>query len=230
MGKINIEERVAFLAEKFDVFKCDIESDFNKKIKKLETQYDVVDIIEADKTNIKTIGLLGLTQYIKTDSNGKELIKYRKHVSVCYDIFVDMLQADPTNNKMYLQWMLNTLTRLIKDERIDSAIQFATEDLPQAREYIELFESNKRKKRFKELCEKSYVLRGVKDVTNINQYKSLSQLFDAIDPFIERDPTEMESLIDRYVRNGEAEVPVKDRKFTLFIPKTVEANVIFELQ
>ena len=154
-----------------------------------------------------------------------------KKVSVCSQVFSEMIVADPTEHKMYLQWMLNVFTRLLKnggENDILSAIRFVSEDLPQANVYLLLFEDNKRKRKFKELCQNSYSLKHVEDPTNINQYKSLSQLFDAVDPFIEREPSAVERTMNKFMESGQAEIPVKDRKFTLFIPKTTAANVVFD--
>jgi hypothetical protein len=123
--------------------------------------------------------------------------------------------------------MLNVFVRYIKEGNLENAIRFVIEDLPQANEYIKLFESNKRKQKFKKFCENSYILKYFKDPTDINQYRSLAQLFDSVDPFIEREPSELESLILRYFESGQADIPVNDRKFILFIPKNVDANVIF---
>jgi hypothetical protein len=130
--------------------------------------------------------------------------------------------------------MLNLFVRLIKDnnevtnENYHMAIRLVMEDLPQANKYLSVFEDNKRKRKFKELCNGSYILKDVKDPTDINQYKSLSQLFDAVDPFIEKVPSALERTLQKFVDIGQGEIPVRDRKFTLFIPKTTEANVAFE--
>jgi hypothetical protein len=48
-----------------------------------------------------------------------------------------------------------------------------------------------------------------------------------VDPFIVRDPSDLEKLMLKYVDAGQALMPVKDRKFTLYIPKTLDASVIF---
>jgi hypothetical protein len=55
----------------------------------------------------------------------------------------------------------------------------------------------------------------------------LAQLFDAVDPFIEKEPSAVERTLYKFVQNGQAEIPVKDRKFTLYIPKTTAASVVF---
>jgi hypothetical protein len=90
-----------------------------------------------------------------------------------------------------------------------------------------LFDINKRKKKFKELCNASYSLKNISDPTNIDQYKNLSQLFDAVDPFIEREPSAVERTLKKFVQSGQAIIPVQDRKFTLYIPKTTAASVVF---
>ena len=55
----------------------------------------------------------------------------------------------------------------------------------------------------------------------------MAQLFDAVDPFIEKEPSAVERTLYKFVQNGQAEIPVKDRKFTLYIPKTTAASVVF---
>ena len=83
-----------------------------------------------------------------------------------------MIDSDPTLNKMYTQWMLTTFNRLLKSDKIIEAIRFVVEDLPLAKEYLEIFEGNKRKQKFKNLCSGSYILKDLSDPTDINQYKS----------------------------------------------------------
>jgi hypothetical protein len=239
MNKVNIEDRLTFLAEKFDVFETAEDKTWEDKTNDLLDR-GLADVLPTDgvpcvhpigrSANVSDmLALLSTRVITKIDSrDDSEVEIVKKHISVNYDVFVNMLSADPSNNKMYLQWMLTVFTRLIKNGEIAEAIRFASEDLLQAKEYIEIFEKNKRKKKFKELCKNSYVLKGVNDPTNINQYKSLSQLFDAVDPFIERDPSDMERHMNKFVESGQALIPVKDRKFTVFIPLTRDANVLFD--
>jgi hypothetical protein len=49
---------------------------------------------------------------------------------------------------------------------------------------------------------KSHILQGITDPSNINQYKSLSQLFDAIDPFITKEPSAVARTLDKFVELG----------------------------
>ena len=222
MGKNNVIDRLKFLAETFDIFDCDSEEvDINLKLEELKKEKYHCSPIVTSHNNIIAI--------ISTKFNERE--RMLRKISICSDVFTNMIIADPTENKMYLQWMLNLFSRLIKDGTtvsIESAIRFVEEDLPQANNYLTVFEENKRKKKFKSLCSSSYILKKITDPTNINQYKSLSQLFDAVDPFIVKESSDVEKLLNRYVEMGQAEIPVKDRKYTLFIPKTTDASIVFE--
>ena len=218
MVDTKITDRIEFLAKKFDVFEVS-EENIEKKVQATEN------------TNISLSKLLdnsgNILALVHLKADGESVVKYPKSVSVSFDIFTKMIEADPTPNKSCVQWMLNTFVRFIKEGKSNLAIQFAIEDLPLANEYINIFEANKRKNKFKEFCKNSYILKGVIDPMDINQYKSLSQLFDAVDPFIVKNPSEMEKLLNKFVDMGQADIPVKDRKFTLYIPKTRDASVIF---
>ena len=221
MKKINIVDRLTFLAEKFDVFEPDEDNTFDSKLKSLTD--DGYNVKEVNSPNGEIIAI------ISSKVNNKDRIL--KKISISSSVFYNMVLSDPTDNKIYLQWMLNFISRLLKEETISNfelAIRFVDEDLPQAKKYLTLFEENKRKNKFKDLCKGSYNLLNVIDPTDINQYKSLSQLFDAVDPFIEKEPSSVERTLNKFVEIGQAEIPVRDRRYTLFIPKTTEANVIFE--
>lgn len=218
MNNVNVKNRLDYLTKDFNVFKNERELD--------KITHDYKSYVMGGGENI--LAILLTSEIKKVVGGGKEILKFKKCVGVVSDVFDLMVESDPSNNKMYSQWMLSVFTKLIKNGDIDAAVRFAEEDLPLAKGYLKIFEENKRKKRFKEYCENSFVLKDIKDVTNINQYKSLSQLYDAVDPFIIRDPSEIELSLRKFVELGEAEIPVRDRKFTIFKPKTTEASVIFD--
>lgn len=217
---MNISDRITFLAKNFDVFENDTKNAIAKKFDDLKDESEDNTVTKVINSKDEIIG------FIVSKKNVKDRILI--NVSIGMSVFSDMIAADPTNNKVCLQWMLNVFTRLLKDGELAMAIRFADEDLPQANDYLKLFEQNKRKQKFINLCKSSYSLKHLKDPTDINQYKSLSQLFDAVDPFIEKEPSAVERTMNKYVDKGEAIIPVKDRKYTVFIPKTTEANVIFD--
>jgi hypothetical protein len=215
LSDVKIKDRLEYLAKKFNVF------DYNQK--ELEDHFELLEKDGWKSYNIwDSDRLLGFFS-IKDDNE-----RILKNFNISHNVFSDIIDSDPTNNKSFVQWMLNVFLRYLKSDNIKHAIRFVTEDLPLANNYISIFEANKRKNKFKELCKSSYILKDVKDPTDINQYKSLSQLFDAVDPFIEKNPTELGNLLLKYVKSGQAEIPVQDRKFTLYIPKTLDASVVFE--
>ena len=211
---LNTTERLKFLLTKFNVFD---ETFLSSKTKKLESDgYDVSTILSHDDDCLAIVS--------KKEENGK----IRTEINISKTVFDLMVDSDPAPNKMYTQWMLTTFNRMLKEDNYTNAVRFASEDLPLASEYLIIFESNKRKQKFKELCASSFILKGISDPTDINQYKSLSQLFDAVDPFIVKDSSEIESLLYRFVDSKQAEIGVRDRKFTVYIPLTRDASVVFD--
>ena len=232
VSKLDITDRLAFLAEKFDIFESkpisiidgEMEEDVLNDSEFIEAKslvlqkegWEVYEV-EGNFDGLRVIAILST----KSNKRGFPI----KRVSVLYDVFTAMVGADPTPNKISLQWMLNTFVRLVKNREDVEAMRFCGEDLPQANEYLMLFEANKRKKKFREMAQ--YSLKDIKDITNINEYRNLGQLFDAVDPFIIRDPSEMESLMNRYVNSGQAKIPVRDRRFTVYVPLTRDASTIF---
>jgi Leucine-rich repeat (LRR) protein len=225
-------DRLAFLAENFNVFKCTKSEVTEKCNTLLEQGYQNQVITDSKK---KVLAILST----KMVPNKPPVQK----ISICFDVYSAIIAADPTENKIYLQWMLNLFTKLIKHESImggrmrgneseygsgyDEAIRFVKEDLPIAKDYLTLFNNNNRKNKFKELSASNFHLKNITDPTNINQYKSLSQLFEAVDPFIEKQPSEIEAMLNTYVKAKQAEIPFKDRKYTVYIPKTRDSSVIF---
>ena len=136
MKEKNVTDRLSFLAESFDVFDC---GDKNEVKEKLDTL--IADGYSSTAINTPSGNIIAISSY---KVNDKE--RLLKKVSVCSDVFTGMIIADPTDNKMYLQWMLNVFTRFIKDDKessLSAAIRFVDEDLPQANLYLQLFEDNK---------------------------------------------------------------------------------------
>jgi hypothetical protein len=215
-------ERISYLAEKFNVFTKEdsIMMTSGNLNNKYHGVYDksVIDINILALYTLKTVDDLPIFR----DDN--PIVNW---VGVSVDVFNNMVMADPTKNKIYVQWMLTTFTRYIKDNDLPHAIRFGCEDLPLASEYLDLFHKNKNKKIFTQLCKSNLSINKIKNHSDINQYKSLSQVFDSVDPYITRNMSELESQMNRFVKLNQAEIPFKDRNFTLYIPKTRESSVIF---
>lgn len=215
--KDSISNRLVFLAEQFNIFTVD--------------EVDIfIGEAELDDVNISLInGRSGyILAIIKSTLINSEKNRYRTTIHISDNLFANMVNADPTENKEYLQWMLTIFRNMVKEPKTrEKAIQFAEEDLKLANKYLNLFSKNKKKKRFKELCESGFGIPKT-DPTNINQYSSLSQLFDAVDPFIEREPSTLERAIQRFVDCGQGKIGFRDRKWTVYIPLTKSANCVME--
>tara|TARA_R100000908_G_scaffold25664_2_gene11774 strand:+ start:2638 stop:4122 length:1485 start_codon:yes stop_codon:yes gene_type:complete len=234
-------DRLSFLAEKYNIFDDTDEGmsevidylTLNRRVfTNLASNDDVIfAIVSNEAFDLDGNQLNPNVSKITEEGYGVTNIQcgnQKPRVDIPFNVFNKMVNSDPSKNKMYTQWMLNVFTRYIKNGEYNEAEMFFSEDLPLAKDYLKIFEKNKRKKKFKELSSNSFVLKGVKDPTDINQYKSLSQLYDAVDPFIEKDPSNIEKLINSFVECGKAEIPVRDRRFTLYIPKCEEASLIFD--
>lgn len=228
------EKRLIYLAKKFKIF---TDEDFRGFMNK----YGDDKSVEIYQIKGHDGSILALKWFFLPNEKRKRVgVK----VSISEKLFTSMLIADPTKNKVYLQWMLTNFVRIIKNEdNIDAAIRFADEDLGIANKYLKLFESNKRKKKFREWAIKNEYRKwklnngdaNISDwnelnynPSDINQYKSLSQLFDAVDPFIEREPSNLEKAMNHFINIGEADIPYRDRNWTVFIPLSTDANVIFD--
>lgn len=231
-NSINNKERLIYLAKEFDVFSPEEAAEIEKE-SSVTKKVDLVhyEFIRAHSDEIIAIKRINIGDVKKTSVK----------ISVSEKTFINMIMADPTDQKANLQWMLNTFRRFIKDEKINEAIRFAEEDLQIAKEYLTLFEANKRKAKFIEWCKKTEYRKWHnhnKDLTDadwqavgynpsdITQYRSLSQLFDAVDPFMEREASNLERAMQSFVNLGQAVIPFRDRKWTVFIPLTTEANCV----
>ena len=222
-------ERIAFLAEKFKVF---TQEDFNIVYDKFYLNLDgkIKPQIEINKIGapIMIYDNKDLLAYYIVDHIDYDGVNIIKDIHIHENVLQNMVQHDPTKNKIYVQWMLTTFVRLIKNDNINEANRFISEDLAQSTEYLRLFEENKNKKMFKKLANKNPSLINIKDISNINQYVNLSQVFDAVEFYIEKDISQLEAKMLQFVKINEAEIPFKDRNFTLYIPKTRNASVIFD--
>lgn len=216
----NIDKRLAYLAETFDVFDATEELDDIINKYNQDSYEDIVKVVDPITNNI--LGLV--SEKLKNEDSWRVIRKS----SVELTVFSSMISADPTDNKIYLQWLLNTYSGFLRNNETEEAIRFACEDLPVAKQYLELFEQNKKKQEFKKLCSNNFNLSEIKDHSNINQYKSLSKLYDAVDPFIEKDYSGLKSNILRYVNINEAEITYKSRHFTVYLPKSRNAMIIFD--
>lgn len=217
-------KRIEFLAKKFDVFD---DEDLDKLVKKdfylpngekYEHLYDIRDNGEQSLYAIYTFN-----QRLLKNEN----IKQPKKIRVADFVFIDIVRADPTEHKEYVQWMLTTFTRLIKDSEFGRALMFVTEDLWLAKDYLEVFYKNRTKPKFKAMCRRNSAFNNITNPSDINQYRDLSQLFDAVDPFIEKDVSKLEMDMRIMARLKHGAIPYEDRKVMIFNPLTIQASRLF---
>ena len=243
MKEIRALERIAFLVEKFNILEIDEYAEIKAKLDEVSDKESETGSVRINTITIETeLGMITKVipndgiQVLKDSSRDvlaiytqttKDNVIGYSDIRIHEDVFGYMVQYDPTKNKSYVQWMLNTMTRLIKSGEIEEAIRFGSEDLVQANEYLTLFHKHKVSKMFKKLCKDNPSVKELTDPSNINQYHHLSQVFDAVEVYIERDVSELESKMNQFVKVGEALIPFKDRNFTLYIPISVGSSTIF---
>ena len=134
-----------------------------------------------------------------------------------------VVEADPTPNKIYSQWMMNSFIKLIKSGEEHEAVRFIEEDLSQANEYLTVFSQSLNDERFKSVTAN---ISGLpEDPANINQYRDLAQLFRAVEAFIDRpDSNIIKKEMKKFVLSGQAKILYEDSKWIVYNPLTREAN------
>lgn len=161
--------------------------------------------------------------YIVTNNKGKQSVKLTD------EIFNDIVEADPSRNKQYVQWMIQVFLRHIADGDIEQAIRFLTEDLPEANEFLTIFDDVKDKKVFKRSAPNRP--NAPQNVTDINQYNDLAHLYSVVSPFIgssDDDSEDGESplwkKLKKYVDLGEAKLVYRDNGVLVYSPQTIESS------
>jgi Leucine-rich repeat (LRR) protein len=220
----NPVKRIEFLAKKFDVFDDD---DFNKLARNdfhlpNNEQYEQLYEVKGNGQN-EVCALYVFNQRLLRNVG----VKVPKKIRVADFVFINIVQSDPTEHKEYVQWMLTTFTRLIKESEFEQALMFVNEDLWLASDYLEVFHDNRNKPKFKAMCRHNSAFRGISDPSDINQYRDLSQLFDAVDPFIKKDVSELERDIRIMARLKDGIIPYEDRHVIIFNPLTIKASRLF---
>ena len=120
------------------------------------------------------------------------------------EIVNELRKADPTGGK-YLQWIVNMYV----------GKQFMLEDISRIHDELKEFTR----------------VRTKLDVKDINQYKTLPQLYAALEPHadttVKSGKQQKKELSDKLFADGEAKLFYKDDKITVIIPKTRTASCYF---
>ena len=161
--------------------------------------------------------------YIVTNKKGT-----KKTIKVTEEVFEEIVDADPTSNKQFVQWMLGVFSRHLNDGDMDQAVRFLSEDLPEANEYLEVFDRVRKKKVFKTGAPNRP--NAPSNVTDINQYKDLAHLYSIVSPFIGGDEEEEDGVspiwkkMKKYIDLGHARMVYRDNDVLVYIPDTIEAS------
>ena len=156
--------------------------------------------------------------------------KNKQSIKLTDEIFQDIVDADPSRNKQYVQWMIKVFMSHIKDGDIDQAVRFLGEDLPEANEFLEVFDRVKNKKVFKRSAPNRP--NAPQNVTDINQYSTLAQLYSVVSPFVgmgdDDDDDDGESKLwkklKKYIDLGEARLAYRDNDVLVYTPLTIESS------
>ena len=161
--------------------------------------------------------------YIVTKRNGKQSIKLTEA------IFQDIVDADPSSNKQYVQWMIQVFLNHIKDGDIDQAVRFLAEDLPEANEFLGVFDKVKNKKVFKRSAPNRP--NAPQNVTDINQYNDLAHLYSVVSPFVGSEDDEDDDgesklwkKLKKYIDLGEARLAYRDNDVLVYTPLTIDSS------
>ena len=216
------EDRVTFLKTNNVITKDDL-----KKYKQAEKEAEEERPAGGIKKRVQIEPIQGHDGvdigYIVTSKKGKESIK------VTEEVFEEIVDADPTGNKSFVQWMLGVFGRHLKDGDMDQAVRFLSEDLPEANEYLEVFDRVRKKKVFKTGAPNRP--NAPQNVTDINQYKDLAHLYSIVSPFIGGDEEDDDSGVSpiwkkmkKYIDLGHARMVYRDNDVLVYIPDTIEAS------
>ena len=157
--------------------------------------------------------------YIVTNKKGKS------KVVLTDEIFTDIVDADPTRKKEFVQWMITVFMRHLKEGDVDQAIRFLTEDLPEANEYLDVFQKVRKKKVFKTGAPNRP--NAPENVSDITQYNDLAHLYSIVSPFIGADDEDDGGLwgkLKKYIDLGHAKLAYRDNDVLVYTPQTIESS------
>ncbi len=156
--------------------------------------------------------------YIVTNKKGKS------KVVLTDEIFTDIVDSDPTRKKEFVQWMVTVFMRHLKDGDVDQAIRFLTEDLPEANEYLEVFDKVRKKKVFKTGAPNRP--NAPENVSDITQYNDLAHLYSIVSPFIGSDEEDggLWGKLKKFIDLGHAKLAYRDNDVLVYTPQTIESS------
>lgn len=194
----------------------------NKRIEYIKNNYDFIDVEDINH-DYKIIS------YLKNDVNKPFLVinnlTGKEFLSTL--VLQELERIDPTNKKLYTQWMSDILFKFVKSSNHTSLKRFIDEDANQIKDGLIEFDRLKKTKIFKESVEHIQALNSIKDKCNINQYKSIEYVYTAIDPFMDKGTTNILNVVKNAVNIKLGKCVFEDHKFYIYAPNSLAGSVIF---
>ena len=221
-GLIVEQGKVELARQQFKVLDDKVYDDLVKKIKKSKDKQSY--------TEIENSILIKKIDWTNPDTN--ESGTNFKLEAVRNSLFLKMVEADPTENKQYLLWIMSLMKNLIAHKDFAELQRFASEDLPQATDAILIFDkhTNPRNPEFSRQTNQDFLgLKIPKDI-NIKNYQSIPSLVKAVGALKPKaDESNIASEIRKYIEMGEMEKLYEDSKWTVVAPLTNKASCgVFE--
>ena len=157
----------------------------------------------------------------------KQNKKGKKSVTVSQKVFTQFEDADPTENKMYLQWLLNMFAKFLLDGDEEGAWRMIDEDLGMIRSDLQMFykitASNVKLEDEDRIIKALWKTKGLPK--SINDYATISDMHGAIQQISNIDSSDMRSKIEAFVSLKDGIIAYENDKWLVYIPKTREASV-----
>lgn len=222
------EDRVDFLKNQNVIKPEEIE----KSQERPEGEPEDLGRLGRRKSNIEIIeGHNGIDiAYIVLNKSGKKTVKLTEAS------FKKLVDADPSRNKAYVEWLIQLFNKYAI-ENVNDAVTFIDEDLDQATDALRIFDRVKEKKKFR--LNAKFRKGAPENPKDIKQYKDVGQLYTVVIAFDVDDEDEDESKTEgglsekgkklyedlkSYVKLGQARIAYQDSKVIVYQPLTLQAS------
>lgn len=209
------EDRIEFLAERYNVLDSDDLLEFVDYVgdKKVVKFMDEIIFVYEDVFKKSVI------------YKGDVINKYKRTIWISEYSFINIVESDPTLNKIYTQWIILLFINHIKNDELDEAVRLVLEDLVGLNELLSKYDEIKNRKDFIRLARLKLKINLPSD---INKFTSIGELFSGVDPFIERDVSDFKKKILNLESIGAGLIMFEDRDYLVFTPFTAKASSLLD--
>jgi hypothetical protein len=225
------EDKIENAKNKF-VFTDDILNTFLKKMKlrRLEDQSDEKFVIVTSQSGdqfkkpkeridpiVDNRGYI--IAYKIVNKRGKMSVKFTE------EIFNDIVNADPSRGKKYIQWIIGIAMNFINEENEIEFIRFVTEDLDTVTDNLTSFDDIKDTGTFKRRMKNYSVAEIREDPSDIFKY-SLSNLYKVMGIFQKTEGVygNMKQKMEEHVATGSAKYIYEDDDVLIYEPLTRDSS------